>query len=86
MRNKTLARTLGRLIRELRTDAGYSSQESFAIEIGIHRNEVSLIERGQTAVSFEILVKICEIAHVSISDFCRKLEDNLPPSRRLRLR
>lgn len=49
--------SLGRKIREHRTLRGLS-QDSFAIISGIDRAQMGRIERGETNVGFETLVKI----------------------------
>ena len=44
------------------------SQEDLANKIGIHRVALSNIERGETSVSFDRVLKICECLNTSIDD------------------
>jgi transcriptional regulator with XRE-family HTH domain len=55
---------LAKNVRKYRKEKGYS-QEEFARICGVHRTYMGLIERGKTAVSIEILEKICHSLNVS---------------------
>lgn len=55
----SLRKQLGRAIRRLRSAAGYS-QESFADAIGVHRNYMGTVERGETNVTLDSLEKIAK--------------------------
>jgi len=48
---------LGRAIRRLRLQAGYS-QEGFADHIGVHRTFMGTVERGETNLSLRNLERI----------------------------
>lgn len=48
---------LGRTIRRLRVDAGYS-QEGFADHIGVHRTFMGTVERGESNLSLRNIERI----------------------------
>ena len=50
---------LGRAIRRLRREAGYS-QESFADRCGVHRTYMGAVERGETNISLDSLERIAK--------------------------
>ena len=43
------------------------SQAQLAAAVGISRNYVSLIERGNENVSYSVVLKICEVLDMEIS-------------------
>jgi transcriptional regulator with XRE-family HTH domain len=47
----------GAVVRRLRIEAGYS-QESFADAIGVHRNYIGTVERGETNITLENIQRI----------------------------
>ena len=53
--NTRLRRSIGQRIRELRLEAGISSQESLAHKAGVHRTYVGRLERGESGVTVEAL-------------------------------
>ena len=53
----TLRRRLGRAVRRLRKQAGYS-QESFADRCKVHRTYMGAVERGETNISLDNLERI----------------------------
>lgn len=48
----------GQRLRELRTEAGWTSQEDFAHHVGMDRTYVSGIERGRTNPTLEVIVRL----------------------------
>ena len=68
-----LLRALGQRIRELRLAQGYS-QESFADKCGVHRTFMGTVERGESNVSFQNIVKVAETLGVSLSVLFADLE------------
>lgn len=48
---------LGRAVRRLRKDAGYS-QESFADAVGVHRTYMGAVERGEVNISLTNIERI----------------------------
>lgn len=62
---------LGQEIKKRRKELGYS-QEGFAHICDIHRTYMSLIERGKSNLSLEILVKIAEKLKLSVSELCNR--------------
>lgn len=57
---------LGRKIRKLRQEKGWS-QEEFADKCGIGRAHMSLIERGQQNLTLATLHTICDVLGISMS-------------------
>jgi transcriptional regulator with XRE-family HTH domain len=64
---------LGRVVRRLRSDAGYS-QERFAAAVGVHRTSMSAIERGLYDVSLSTLEKIANALDLVPSDLLVEAE------------
>lgn len=65
---------LGETIATLRKKAGYSSQESFAEAVGLHRTYIGAIERGERNVSIENLVAISTILNMPLSKLIQASE------------
>jgi len=62
----TLREKLGRAVRRLRTEAGYS-QESFADACELHRTYIGSVERGEINISLDNLERIARALKVSVS-------------------
>jgi transcriptional regulator with XRE-family HTH domain len=62
----TLRTKLGRAVRRLRTDAGFS-QESFAHACHVHRTYIGSIERGETNVSLDNIERIARTLKLPVS-------------------
>jgi transcriptional regulator with XRE-family HTH domain len=62
----TLREKLGRTLRRLRTEAGYS-QESFADACELHRTYIGSVERGETNISLDNLERIARTLKMPIS-------------------
>jgi transcriptional regulator with XRE-family HTH domain len=73
MKNASLARRLGALIRHLRLEAGLS-QEEFADLCGLHRTYIGLIERGEKTVTIETAQKIARALKMPLSQLFLQLE------------
>ncbi len=67
-----MLRSLGKRIRELRRERGYS-QEKLAELADIHENHVRRIERGEANPSFLVLIRIARAVGISVSDLLRGL-------------
>ena len=68
-----LLKALGQRIRELRTERGYS-QEAFADQCGVHRTFMGTIERGESNLSFQNIVKVATTLEISLSALFTDLE------------
>jgi transcriptional regulator with XRE-family HTH domain len=68
-----LLRALGQRIRELRTEQGYS-QEGFADKCGVHRTFMGTVERGESNLSFQNIVKVATTLGVPLSKLFSELE------------
>jgi transcriptional regulator with XRE-family HTH domain len=62
-----LLRRLGQIIRDLRTQTGYS-QERFGFAIGVHRTYMGHLERGTANPTIKILHLVAEGLGVSVPD------------------
>lgn len=63
----------GATIRRLRLRAGYS-QESFADHVGMHRNYIGTVERGETNISIESIARIAKGLRIPMSTLFMELE------------
>jgi transcriptional regulator with XRE-family HTH domain len=68
-----LLQALGQRIRELRLKRGYS-QEGFADLCGVHRTFMGAIERGETNLSFQNLVKVSTALEITLSQLLSGVE------------
>jgi len=66
-------RALGQRIRELRTEQGYS-QEAFADKCGVHRTFMGTVERGESNLSFENILKVTTTLGVTLSALFADIE------------
>lgn len=62
----TLREKLGRTVRRLRTEAGYS-QERFADACRLHRTYIGSIERGETNISLDNIELIARTLKLPVS-------------------
>jgi len=62
----TLRDTLGRAVRRLRTDAGFS-QEGFADACHLHRTYIGSVERGETNISLDNIERIARTLRLPVS-------------------
>ena len=69
-----LLKALGQRIRALRTEQGYS-QEAFADKCGVHRTFMGTIERGESNLSFQNILKVAITLGVSLSTLFLDLEE-----------
>jgi transcriptional regulator with XRE-family HTH domain len=63
----------GRAVRRFRLAAGYS-QESFADAIGVHRNYIGTVERGETNITLENIGRIARGLKEPIWMLLREME------------
>jgi transcriptional regulator with XRE-family HTH domain len=74
----------GQVLRELRKRQKLS-QETLALESGMERNYVSLLELGRNSASVKMIFKIAPVLGVTVADFmtlveARTKEKNKPKS------
>ena len=62
----TIRQKLGRAVRRLRAERGYS-QESFADAVGVHRTYMGAVERGETNISLDNLARIAKGLRLRLS-------------------
>lgn len=82
-------KALGDRVREVRAERGLS-QEQVGERADLHRNEIGVIERGETNISFVNLLRICRALEITPSEllepFASSWLKNLPAKRSLRHR
>lgn len=66
-------KAFGEILRELRL-ARELSQETLALDAGVQRNYVSLLERGKNSASINILFKLSPILGVPVSEMMGQVE------------
>jgi transcriptional regulator with XRE-family HTH domain len=67
--------SLGEVVRDLRSERGYS-QEAFAHSVGLHRTYISDIERGERNVSLRNLVRIADTLEIPLSRLIAMVENH----------
>ena len=70
----------GDVLRELRRRRGLS-QEALALDAGVERNYVSLLELGKNSASIRMLFKLCGVLGVAPSAFLGRVERRMEKSR-----
>lgn len=75
-----LRHQLGRAVRRLRLAKGYS-QEAFADAVGVHRTYMGAVERGETNISLDNLVRVAEGLELAVSRLLAEAEGEAPPER-----
>ena len=78
MEGKELAAALGRVVRRMRTEQGYS-QENFAYQAGIHRTFMGMIERGQRNVTLATVFRLAAGLKISPAELVAAIEAELGP-------
>lgn len=85
MINQPLAEAFGSVLRDLR-DARDLSQEALALEAGLDRTYISMLERGVKQPTLTTLFLLAKALRVSIAEMVRAAETGYMaiPSKRLR--
>ena len=73
-----LLASLGKRMRSLRTERGWS-QEEFAYQCGLHRTYIGHVELGKKNISFNNLVTIAATLGLTLSELFSGLEDGDTP-------
>lgn len=76
-----LRHQLGRAVRRLRLAKGYS-QEGFADAVGVHRTYMGAVERGETNISLDNLVRLAEGLDLPVSRLLAEAEGEEAPERK----
>jgi XRE family transcriptional regulator, regulator of sulfur utilization len=77
--NAVLRKHIGAPLRELRQEAGITSQETLAQKAKLHRTYVGRLERGESGVTVEALAVILAPMGISLEQFFRPFEDVVRP-------
>ena len=70
---KQLRYEIGRTIRRVREEAGYT-QESFADAIKVHRNYMGSVERGETNITLDRLEQIANGLDLTVAELLQLTE------------
>lgn len=70
----------GQVLRELRKQRALS-QEALALEAGLERNYISLLERGLNSASIKTLFKLSPVLGVPVSRMLEQVEQRLASRR-----
>jgi len=68
--------SVGEVLRAVRKERGLS-QEALALEAGVERNYVSLIELGRSSPSIRVVFKLCKVLGVQPSALLARVEDQM---------
>ena len=66
----------GAVLRELRKEQNLS-QEALALDSGIERNYISLLELGRNSASIKMIFKLAPALGISATEFIRRVEDRI---------
>ena len=83
--NERLRSAIGQRLRELREEAGITSQEALAHKAKVHRTYIGRLERGESGVTVEALTAILAALGVSLAEFFepfKKIQHLKTPRRR----
>jgi transcriptional regulator with XRE-family HTH domain len=64
----------GEVLRELRKQRGLS-QEKLALEAGVERNYISLLELGKNSASLKMIFKLSAVLEILPSEMLRLVEE-----------
>lgn len=70
--SKTIRNKLGKRVRELRKQHGWS-QEEFADKAGLHRTYIGSVERGEQNVSIDNIERLAKTLGVAVAELFRGL-------------
>ena len=70
----------GEILRELRKERGLS-QERLALEAGVERNYISLLELGKNSASLKMIFKLARVLGAQPSEVLRQVEERMIPDR-----
>lgn len=65
---KRLHQAIGRRIRSLRNEAGWT-QEELAARTGLHRTYIGKLERGESGVTIDSVAILCRSLGVTLAEF-----------------
>ena len=70
----------GEVLRELRKEQGLS-QERLALEAGVERNYISLLELGKNSASLKMIFKLARVLGAQPSEILHQVEERMIPDR-----
>ena len=78
-RKPKLRRAIGDRLRELRVEAGITSQEGLANLAGVHRTYVGRLERGEAGITLDSLAAVLAAMSVSLAEFFEPFDEVVKP-------
>jgi len=75
-RRATVDQVFGEILRELRTKSG-KTQEQMALDAGLDRTYISMLERGLRQPTLKTLVALSGTLDIAVSEIIAKAEDKL---------
>lgn len=73
MNESKLENIFGKVLKNLRTEAGYS-QEKLALDCELDRTYISMLERGKRQPTLKTIFNLCEKLNCSPSEMVRHVE------------
>ena len=72
MKTTPTRKKFGKHLRQLRQAKSYS-QESLALQVGLHRTYIGSIERGEQSVSLDNLARLATALDIKIAELVKNL-------------
>ncbi len=69
-------KAFGKALRELRKEKGYT-QETLALECGLDRTYISLLELGSNSPTLDTILAVCRALDTPLSVFAVRIEAHL---------
>ncbi len=77
--NRSLRLKIGARLKELRLQAGFSSQETLAFRVGVHPTYIGRLERGESGVTLEVLTAVLAAMRLSLAEFFAPFDTVIRP-------
>ena len=77
--NRPLRSKIGARLKELRLQAGFSSQEALAFRVGVHPTYIGRLERGESGVTLEVLTAVLAAMRLSLAEFFAPFDTVIRP-------
>ncbi|MGU4702537.1 helix-turn-helix domain-containing protein [Burkholderia cepacia] len=74
---RSYSRAFGKALRGLRK-ATKSTQDALAIEAGLDRTYISLLELGQRSPTLDTMFALCQALNISLTEMAAAIEAALP--------
>lgn len=71
---KEVLELIGKKLKEMRVQSGYTSYETFAFDNDINRMQYWRMEKGLSNISMATLLRVMEVYKISLKDFFKDFE------------